>query len=43
MRRSRTREPEDLHEVGTEVTVAQVRMPDGSINVWVQGQRRVRW
>ncbi|NLD72275.1 MAG: endopeptidase La [Chloroflexi bacterium] len=36
-------EPEDLHEVGTEVTVARkLRMPDGSINVWVQGQRRVR-
>ena len=33
-------EPEDLHEVGTEVTVARkLRMPDGLINVWVQGQR----
>lgn len=36
-------EPQELHEVGTEVTVARkLRMPDGSINVWVQGQRRVR-
>jgi len=40
-----TEDPEiqDLHEVGTEVTVARkLRMPDGSVNVWVQGQRRVR-
>ncbi|HUT18275.1 MAG TPA: endopeptidase La, partial [Anaerolineae bacterium] len=36
-------EPPDLYSVGTEVTVARkLRMPDGSINVWVQGQRRVR-
>jgi len=40
-----TEEPaaEDLYTVGTEVIVARkLRMPDGSINIWVQGQRRVQ-
>ncbi|MGQ9457238.1 MAG: LON peptidase substrate-binding domain-containing protein, partial [Anaerolineae bacterium] len=35
--------PEDLYTVGTSVTVGRVlRMPDGNINVLVQGESRVR-
>jgi len=34
--------PDDLYSVGTEVIVARkLRLPDGSINAWVQGQQRV--
>jgi ATP-dependent Lon protease len=36
-------EPENLYEIGTEATVGRVlRMPDGTMSVLVQGQRRVR-
>jgi ATP-dependent Lon protease len=35
--------PEDLYDVGTEVVVGRVlKMPDGSMNILVQGQRRVK-
>ncbi len=34
--------PDDLYSVGTEVIIGRkLRMPDGSLNIWVQGQRRV--
>ena len=35
--------PEDLYDVGTEVVVGRVlKMPDSSMNILVQGQRRVK-
>jgi ATP-dependent Lon protease len=35
--------PENLYEIGTEASVGRMlRMPDGTISVLVQGQRRVR-
>ncbi len=34
---------EDVYSVGTEATVGRViRMPDGLVNVWLQGERRVQ-
>ncbi|MCD6519057.1 MAG: endopeptidase La [Anaerolineae bacterium] len=34
---------EDLYTVGTEIVISRkLRMPDGSLTVWAQGQRRVR-
>ncbi|MCE5257435.1 MAG: endopeptidase La [Chloroflexi bacterium] len=36
-------EPHDLYVIGTEVVVGRMlRMPDGTISIWVQGQRRVK-
>ncbi len=40
-----TEEPtgQDLYSVGTEIVIGRrLRMPDGSVSIWVQGQRRVR-
>ncbi|MBC7237160.1 MAG: endopeptidase La [Chloroflexi bacterium] len=34
---------DDLYNVGTEVVIGRrLRMPDGTVSIWVQGQRRVR-
>jgi ATP-dependent Lon protease len=44
-REEETEEPVggDLYGVGTEIVVGRrLRMPDGSVSIWVQGQRRVR-
>jgi ATP-dependent Lon protease len=44
-RQEETEEPGegDLYTVGTEIVIGRrLRMPDGSVSVWVQGQRRVR-
>ncbi|MBC7255241.1 MAG: endopeptidase La [Chloroflexi bacterium] len=34
---------EDLYSVGTEVVIGRkLRMPDGTVSIWVQGRRRLR-
>jgi len=34
---------EDLYRVGTEIAIVRrLRMPDGTVNIWVQGRQRVR-
>ena len=34
---------QDLYTVGTEIQIGRrLRMPDGSVSIWVQGQRRVQ-
>ncbi len=44
-RQEETEDPreDDLYTVGTEIVIGRrLRMPDGSVSIWVQGQRRVR-
>jgi len=36
-------EADDLFTIGTEIVIGRkLRMPDGTLSIWVQGQRRVR-
>ncbi len=36
-------QPDDLYTLGTEVVIGRkLRMPDGTVSIWVQGRRRVR-